>query len=340
MTDPVEPRPLLQVEGLSVEFGAKGSRLRVVDEVSFDIKAGETVGLVGESGSGKSITALSILRLVPEPPGHLAGGRVLLDGVDLTTLPRDRLPEIRGRDIAMIFQEPMSSLNPVLRIGDQIGEAILLHQLLTAAARRARVLELLRLVGIPDPERRIDAYPHQVSGGMRQRVMIAMALACNPRLLIADEPTTALDVTIQAQVLALLRELKAEFGTAILLITHDLGVVAESCQRVVVMYAGRVVESGPVRAIFGRPSHPYTRALLQSIPRLDEERRRLHQIPGNVPPPGPLRDGCAFHTRCADRLPRCATDRPPVVHLAPGHQAACWLAREMAETPTAQTAHS
>ncbi len=336
MTAAVEGRPLLQVEGLSVEFGARGARLRVVDEVSFDIHAGETVGLVGESGSGKSITALSILRLVPEPPSHLAGGRVLLDGVDLTTLPRDQLPEIRGRDIAMIFQEPMSSLNPVQRIGDQIAEAILLHQSLDAAARRARVLELLRLVGIPDPARRIDAYPHQFSGGMRQRVMIAMALACNPRLLIADEPTTALDVTIQAQVLALLRNLKAEFGTAILLITHDLGVVAESCQRVVVMYAGRVVESGPVRAIFRNPSHPYTRALLQSIPRIDEERRRLHQIPGNVPPPGPLRAGCAFHTRCAERLGRCATDRPPMVQLGDGHQAACWLLAESAEAPMAQ----
>jgi oligopeptide/dipeptide ABC transporter ATP-binding protein len=334
-----EPRPLLQVDGLSVEFGGKGTRLRVVDEVSFDIKAGETVGLVGESGSGKSVTALSILRLVPEPPGHLAGGRVLLDGVDLTTLPADRLPEIRGRDIAMIFQEPMSSLNPVMRIGDQIGEAILLHQRLDAGSRRARVLELLGLVGMPDPERRINAYPHQFSGGMRQRVMIAMALACNPRLLIADEPTTALDVTIQAQVLALLRELKAEFGTAILLITHDLGVVAESCQRVVVMYAGRVVESGPVRAIFREPSHPYTRALLHSIPRLDEERRRLHQIPGNVPPPGPLRAGCAFHTRCVDRLPRCATERPPSVRIGPGHHAACWLARETAEAPTVGALH-
>ena len=325
-----EPRVLLRVEGLSVEFGPKGARLRVVDEVSFEIKAGETVGLVGESGSGKSITALSILRLVPEPPSHLAGGRVLLDGIDLTALPRDRLPEIRGRDIAMIFQEPMSSLNPVMRIGDQIGEAILLHQTLGAAARRSRVLELLGLVGIPDPEQRIDAFPHQFSGGMRQRVMIAMALVCSPKLLIADEPTTALDVTIQAQVLALLRDLKARLGTATLLITHDLGVVAESCQRVVVMYAGRVVETGSVRDIFRRPSHPYTRALLQSIPRLDEERRRLHQIPGNVPPPGPLRAGCAFHKRCADRLPRCSVDRPPAARIGPGHEAACWLVQEAA----------
>ena len=336
MTAPAEDRPLLRVDRLSVEFGSPAARLRVVDEVSFDIQAGETVGLVGESGSGKSITALSILRLVPEPPSHLAGGLVLLDGVDLTTLPRDQLPDIRGRDIAMIFQEPMSSLNPVQRIGDQVAEAILLHQKLDAASRRARVLDLLRLVGIPDPARRIDAYPHQFSGGMRQRVMIAMALACNPRLLIADEPTTALDVTIQAQVLALLRDLKTEFGTAILLITHDLGVVAESCQRVVVMYAGRVVESGPVRAIFRNPSHPYTRALLQSIPRLDEERRRLHQIPGNVPPPGPLRAGCAFHTRCAERLTRCAIDRPPMMQLGGGHQAACWLADSMARAPMAQ----
>jgi peptide/nickel transport system ATP-binding protein len=338
MTAPPSDRPLLEVQGLSVEFGGPAARLRVVDEVSFDIRAGETVGLVGESGSGKSITALSILRLVPEPPSHLAGGRVLLDGVDLTSLPKDRLPDIRGRDIAMIFQEPMSSLNPVQRIGDQIAEAILLHQRLDASARRARVLDLLRLVGIPDPARRIDAYPHQFSGGMRQRVMIAMALACNPRLLIADEPTTALDVTIQAQVLALLRDLKTEFGTAILLITHDLGVVAESCQRVVVMYAGRVVESGLVRSIFRQPAHPYTQALLQSIPRLDEDRRRLHQIPGQVPPPGPLRSGCAFHTRCGVRLPRCATDRPPMAEVGEGHQAACWLTRDLAAAPLLRAA--
>jgi oligopeptide/dipeptide ABC transporter ATP-binding protein len=331
--------PLLQVENLSVEFGAKGARVRVVDDISFSIAAGETVGLVGESGSGKSITALSILRLVPEPPSHLAGGRVLLDGIDLTALPRDRLPEIRGRDIAMIFQEPMSSLNPVMRIGDQIAEAIFLHESLDAAARRRRVLELLGLVGIPDPEGRIDAFPHQFSGGMRQRVMIAMALACNPRLLIADEPTTALDVTIQAQVLALLRDLKSRFGTAILLITHDLGVVAESCQRVVVMYAGRVVETADVRSIFRRPSHPYTRALLQSIPRMDEERRRLHQIPGIVPPPGPLRAGCAFHTRCADRLPRCATERPPMVQVGAGHQASCWLAQGVPAPSSPEVSH-
>lgn len=331
--------PLLQVENLSVEFGAKGARVRVVDDISFSIAAGETVGLVGESGSGKSVTALSILRLVPEPPSHLASGRVLLDGVDLTALPRDRLPEIRGRDVAMIFQEPMSSLNPVMRIGDQIAEAIYLHQNLDADARRSRVLELLGLVGIPDPDGRIDAFPHQFSGGMRQRVMIAMALACNPRLLIADEPTTALDVTIQAQVLALLRDLKSRFGTAILLITHDLGVVAESCQRVVVMYAGRVVETGDVRSIFRRPSHPYTRALLQSIPRMDEERWRLHQIPGIVPPPGPLRAGCAFHTRCAERLPRCATDRPPMAEVAVGHLASCWLAQGAPAPSSPEASH-
>ncbi len=330
---------LLQVENLSVEFGVKGSRVRVVDNISFSIAAGETVGLVGESGSGKSITALSILRLVPEPPSHLASGRVLLDGVDLTALPRDRLPDIRGRDIAMIFQEPMSSLNPVMRIGDQIAEAIYLHQNLCADARRRRVLELLGLVGIPDPEERIDAFPHQFSGGMRQRVMIAMALACNPRLLIADEPTTALDVTIQAQVLTLLRDLTSRFGTAILLITHDLGIVAESCQRVVVMYAGRVVETGDVRSIFRRPSHPYTRALLQSIPRMDEESRRLHQIPGIVPPPGPLRAGCAFHTRCADRLPRCAADRPPMVEVGSGHLASCWLAQGAPAPSSPEVSH-
>ena len=317
--------PLLSVENLTVEFGPRAAGLRAVDEVSFSIAAGASLGIVGESGSGKSMTSLSILRLLPEPPGRIAGGRIIFDGTDLLALPRDRMPEIRGRDIAMIFQEPMSSINPVMTIGAQIEEAIFLHQPMTRPERRARAIELLGLVGVPQPQERIDAYPHQFSGGMRQRVMIAMAVACNPRLLIADEPTTALDVTIQAQVLALIKDIRKRLGTTILLISHDLGVVADVCERVVVMYAGRVVEDGDVRAIFRRPAHPYTQALLQSIPRLEESHRRLKTIAGTVPPPGAQRTGCAFHSRCTVRLDRCARERPPHRRVGEGHGAACWL---------------
>ena len=322
--------PLLSVENLTVEFGPRAAGLRAVDEVSFSIAAGASLGIVGESGSGKSMTSLSILRLLPEPPGRIAGGRIIFDGTDLLALPRDRMPEIRGRDIAMIFQEPMSSINPVMTIGAQIEEAIFLHQPMTRPERRARAIELLGLVGVPQPQERIDAYPHQFSGGMRQRVMIAMAVACNPRLLIADEPTTALDVTIQAQVLALIKDIRKRLGTSILLISHDLGVVADVCERVVVMYAGRIVEDGDVRAIFRRPAHPYTQALLQSMPRLEENRRRLQTIAGTVPPPGALRAGCAFHTRCTVRLDRCASERPPMRQVAQGHSASCWLLPETA----------
>jgi peptide/nickel transport system ATP-binding protein len=318
--------PLLSVENLSVEFGDAASPIRVVDGVGFSIEAGSAVAIVGESGSGKSITSLSILRLVPEPPGRIASGRILFDGVDLLALPRDKMPEIRGRDIAMIFQEPMSSLNPVMTIGDQIAEAIYLHEDMPAEARRKRVLEILSLVGIPQPAERIDAYPHQFSGGMRQRVMIAMAVVCNPRLLIADEPTTALDVTIQAQVLALLKDIRYRLNTAILLISHDLGIVADSCDRVVVMYAGRVVEDADVRSIFKRPAHPYTQALLQSIPRLRDDRKRLFQISGSVPLAGSVKAGCAFYARCHARIDRCAVERPPIVEIGSHHRVACWLA--------------
>nr|WP_256515740.1 ABC transporter ATP-binding protein [Alsobacter ponti] len=323
---------------MSVEFGPRANPIRVVDDVSFEIEAGGSVGVVGESGSGKSMTSLSILRLVPEPPGRISGGRILFDGADLLALPRNQMPDIRGRDVAMIFQEPMSSLNPVMTIGDQIGEAILLHQDLNSAQRRKRVLELLRLVGIPDPAGRIDAYPHQFSGGMRQRVMIAMAVACNPRLLIADEPTTALDVTIQAQVLALLKDVRQRLGTAILLISHDLGIIADSCERVVVMYAGRVVEEGDVRSIFRNPAHPYTRALLKSIPRLDDERDRLYQIPGSVPLAGSVTQGCAFRARCPLRVETCAVDRPPLFAFGPSHKAACWVTAEAAQARSAAEA--
>jgi peptide/nickel transport system ATP-binding protein len=317
--------PLLKVEGLAVEFGPRASPIRVVNGVSFEIEAGGSVGIVGESGSGKSITSLAIMGLIPNPPGRIAEGRIEFEGVNLLDLPKTKLPEIRGRDIAMIFQEPMSSLNPVMTIGDQIGEAIKLHEKMSRAERRARIIELLKLVGIPNPEGRLDAYPHQFSGGMRQRVMIAMAVACNPKLLIADEPTTALDVTIQAQVLDLMAKVRKTLNTAVLLISHDLGVIAEVCDRVIVMYAGRVVEDADVRSIFKNPSHPYTRGLLQSIPRLDDDRSRLYQIPGSVPLAGTVKQGCPFYARCTDRIDRCAAEMPPMFTVSESHKAACWV---------------
>ncbi len=317
--------PLLRVDNLAVEFGPKDSPIRVVNGVSFEVEAGGSVGIVGESGSGKSITSLSIMGLIPNPPGRIAQGRIELEGVNLLDLPKTKLPEIRGRDIAMIFQEPMSSLNPVMTIGDQIGEAIKLHERMSREQRRARIIELLKLVGIPNPEGRLDAYPHQFSGGMRQRVMIAMAVACNPKLLIADEPTTALDVTIQAQVLDLMAKVRKTLNTAVLLISHDLGVIAEVCDRVIVMYAGRVVEDADVRSIFRNPSHPYTRGLLQSIPRLDDERSRLYQIPGSVPLAGTVKQGCPFYARCGNRTDRCAAEMPPMFTISESHKAACWV---------------
>jgi peptide/nickel transport system ATP-binding protein len=316
--------PLLEVRDLVVTFGKPERAVRAVNGVGFSIPAGGTVGLVGESGSGKSVTALAILRLIGGS-GRVAGGQILFEGEDLLALPPSRMPDIRGRDIAMIFQEPMSSLNPLMTIGAQVEEAILLHREQPRAARRARAVELLRLVGIPDPESRLGAYPYQFSGGMRQRVMIAMALACSPKLLIADEPTTALDVTIQAQVLALMRRIRAATGTAILLISHDLGVIAEMCERVVVLYAGSVVEDGAARDIFRRATHPYTRGLLESVPRLDDERHRLSQIPGSVPLPGQITQGCPFRPRCALAMPRCAEDMPPLREVGAGHRAACWV---------------
>jgi peptide/nickel transport system ATP-binding protein len=316
--------PLLEVRDLAVAFGPADAPVRAVDGVGFEIPAGGAVGLVGESGSGKSVTAMAVLRLIGAP-GRVVAGAIRFDGQDLLALPADRMPEIRGRDIAMIFQEPMSSLNPLMTIGDQVAEAILLHQSMSRAARRERVINLLRQVGIPDPESRLGAYPHEFSGGMRQRVMISMALACRPKLLIADEPTTALDVTIQAQVLELMKRIRRESGAAILLISHDLGVVAEMCERVVVLYAGRVVEEGEVRAIFRRAAHPYTRGLLNSIPRLDDERRRLSQIPGSVPLPGEITQGCPFRARCEHRVSRCDAEMPPLVPRGEGHRAACWV---------------
>jgi peptide/nickel transport system ATP-binding protein len=329
--------PLLKVSDLAVEFGPRAKPIRVVDGVSFEIEAGGAVGIVGESGSGKSITSLSILRLVPEPPGRIVEGRIEFEGVNLLDLPRSHMPDIRGRDIAMVFQEPMSSLNPVMTIGDQIGEAILLHHDKGREQREARVVELLGLVGIPDPAGRLHAYPHQFSGGMRQRVMIAMALACNPKLLIADEPTTALDVTIQAQVLDLMKRIRQTLNTAILLISHDLGVIADVCDHVIVMYAGSVVEEGDVRSIFRRPSHPYTRGLLQSIPRLDDGRQRLYQIPGSVPLPGSVQAGCRFYSRCTLRVSHCAVHAPPMFPFGPGHRGACWVTAEALPTQSLET---
>jgi peptide/nickel transport system ATP-binding protein len=317
-------RPLLRVENLGVEFGAKGAAVRAVEGVSFEIPAGGAIGIVGESGSGKSVTSLAIMGLIAES-GRVTAGRIEFEGTDLLKVPRSRMPDIRGRDIAMIFQEPMSSLNPVMTIGDQIGEAIKLHEPLGKAERVKRTIELLALVGMPDPALRLGAYPHQFSGGMRQRVMIAMAVACNPKLLIADEPTTALDVTIQAQVLELMKDVRRKLGTAVMLISHDLGVVAEIADRVIVMYAGRVVEDADIRTIFKRPGHPYTRGLLQSVPRLTGEQKRLYQIPGTVPLPGTIKQGCPFYARCPDRIDKCAAAMPPMFALGSSQRAACWV---------------
>jgi peptide/nickel transport system ATP-binding protein len=321
---PVGARPLLKVENLSVEFGAKAAPVRVVEGVSFEIPAGGAIGIVGESGSGKSVTSLAIMGLVGNP-GRIPEGRIEFEGVNLLDLPRSKMPEIRGRDIAMIFQEPMSSLNPVMTIGDQIGEAIKLHEPMSGPERTARIIELLGLVGMPDPAKRLGAYPHQFSGGMRQRVMIAMAVACNPKLLIADEPTTALDVTIQAQVLELMKDVRRKLQTAVLLISHDLGIVADIADRVIVMYAGRVVEDADVRSIFRRPGHPYTRGLLQSVPRLTGGQKRLYQIPGTVPLAGSIKAGCPFVARCPDRIEKCAQTMPPLFSLSPTQKAACWV---------------
>ena len=309
--------PLLSVRDLSVAFG----RNTVVEGVSFDLAPGEILGVVGESGSGKSVTALSIMRRIPAP-GRVTG-RIDFAGQDLMALPEARMREIRGRDIAMIFQEPMTSLNPVFTCGDQVMEALVHHRGLDRAGARAEALKLLKLVEIPSAERRLDDYPHQLSGGMRQRVMIAMALACRPKLLLADEPTTALDATIQAQILDLLRGLQRELGMAVILITHDLGVVSEVAHRVLVMYAGRVVETSPAAEVFARPLHPYTEGLLASIPRLEGPIERLDAIPGQVPAPDAMPAGCRFAPRCRYAEPACAASPPPLAPRGEGRAAAC-----------------
>ena len=315
---------LLSVKNLSTEFPVKKGIVRAVEDVSFDVDQGEILAIVGESGSGKSVTSLSIMGLLAEP-GHVAGGSLEFEGKDLATLSEKQYRELRGNDMAMIFQEPMTSLNPVYRVGNQIVEAIRTHEKVSKAEAKDRAVDLLRKVGIPSPEARINDYPHQMSGGMRQRVMIAMALACNPKLLIADESTTALDVTIQAQILDLLRRLRDDTGMAVLLITHDLGVVSETADRVVVMYCGQVVEEAEVRTLFDHPMHPYTLGLLKSIPRLeDDDSKRLYMIKGMVPNPLEMPPGCHFSDRCDSCMDICRTKVPELVDVD-GHKVRCFL---------------
>ncbi len=315
---------ILEVSGLKTHFFTDEGVVKAVEDVSWNLPRGKTLALVGESGCGKSVTALSIMRLVPDPPGKIVGGQILFDGMDLLKLsPRD-MRSVRGGQIGMIFQEPMTSLNPVYTIGYQIEEAITTHQQVSKTQARTLAVEMLEKVGIPDPGRRADEYPHQMSGGMRQRVIIAMALSCSPELIIADEPTTALDVTIQAQVLDLLRQLQADLGMSILLITHDLGVVAEMADMVAVMYASKIVEYTDAERLYGDPIHPYTQGLFRSIPRLGGSEERLDVIPGTVPSPLHFPAGCKFHQRCTHAFRPCALLEPPLKEIAPGHQAACW----------------
>ena len=321
---------LLELRELQTHFFTDDGVVRAVDGVSYDVHAGETLAVVGESGSGKSVTALSVLRLVATPPGRIVGGSITFRGRDLLSLSETEMRAVRGKEISMIFQEPMTSLNPVYSCGEQIIEVLMLHERMSRSAARERAVELMQKTGIPSPEQRVDEYPHQMSGGMRQRVMIAMALACKPALLIADEPTTALDVTIQAQILELLKHLRRELGMAVLLITHDLGVVAETADRVAVMYAGQVVEYCGVRDTFRATRHPYTAGLLASLPRLGAERDRLRVIPGSVPNPLRFPAGCRFHPRCPIAVERCRSEMPALRDVGGGHLARCFRAEEIA----------
>ncbi len=329
-------KPLLVVKGLRTYFDLRHGVVKAVDGIDFTLASHETLAIVGESGCGKSVTALSLMRLVPDPPGRIVGGSIKLADADLLTLDEEAMRSVRGKDIAMIFQEPMTSLNPVLTIGSQIAEAVLLHENVNGRQAWEKAVDMLRLTRIPEPELRAHEYPHQLSGGMRQRAMIAMALACNPKVLIADEPTTALDVTIQAQILDIIIDLQRKFGTAVILITHDLGVVAETAQRVIVMYAGRKIEEAPVEELFARPQHPYTHGLMGSIPRLPAMRgkisnavERLQEIPGTVPALTNLPPGCVFAPRCAHAEDRCRARYPDYDEKRPGHWAACWRSREL-----------
>jgi peptide/nickel transport system ATP-binding protein/oligopeptide transport system ATP-binding protein len=314
---------LLEVRGLTTAFRTGSGEINAIDDVSFAVDAGEVLGIVGESGSGKSVTALTIMGLLPQPPARIAAGSIHFDGKDLTKLSDAAMRRIRGPGIAMVFQEPMTSLNPVFTIGDQIMETLRAHERLPTRVQRERAVAMLDKVGIPSASRRLDDYPHQLSGGQRQRVMIAMALCCNPRLLIADEPTTALDVTIQAQILDLLLDLRDEFGMAVIVITHNMGVVAETADRVMVMYAGRVIEQAPVAGIFDAPLHPYTRGLLSCVPSLSQETERLTAIPGTLPEPSRRPPGCRFAPRCGLCIDACTTAQPPLRPMAPAHDVAC-----------------
>jgi peptide/nickel transport system ATP-binding protein len=337
MSEVTPQQTVLDVRNLQTVFFTHSGLFRAVDDVSFSVRRGETLAIVGESGCGKSVSALSIMRLVPDPPGRIVGGSVKLEGTDLLELDEAQMRQVRGNRISMIFQEPMTSLNPVMRIGDQITEAVRLHRDMTRQQAWEQAVEMLRLVRIPEPARRALEYPHQLSGGMRQRAMIAMALACRPALLIADEPTTALDVTIQAQILALVLDLQQELGMALILITHDLGVVAQTAQRVIVMYAGRKVEEADVEILFADPRHPYTRGLMASIPAVPSFQgkadARLTEIPGAVPSLISLPEGCAFAPRCSLAIARCREAYPPLQDWGGGHLAACWRAAEMADRP-------
>jgi peptide/nickel transport system ATP-binding protein/oligopeptide transport system ATP-binding protein len=315
---------LIDVNDLKTYFHTEEGTVKAVDGVSFEIYPGETLGVVGESGCGKSVTSLSIMRLIESPPGKIENGEILFDGKDLTKLSQAQMRKIRGNDISMIFQEPMTSLNPVYTVGDQIMEAILIHKDVNKKQAREQAIDMLRKVGIPLPEQRVDEYPHQLSGGMRQRVMIAMALSCDPQLLIADEPTTALDVTIQAQILELMNGLKDQFGMAIMMITHDLGVIAEVSDRVAVMYAGKIVEYTDVNTLYADPKHPYTWGLMHSIPHIEKDLDRLQAIPGNVPNPLDFPEGCKYNTRCPFATDKCRVDEPEIEEVEDGHHVACW----------------
>ena len=322
---------LLQVKDLQTHFFTQEGVVKAVDGVVYDVHEGETVALVGESGCGKSVSALSIMRLIPTPPGRIVGGEILFQGRDLLRLPDEEMRQIRGKEIAMIFQEPMTSLNPALTIGRQLTEGLEVHLQMGPREAAERAAELLLLVGIADPKRRLAQYPHQFSGGMRQRVMIAMALSCNPKLVLADEPTTALDVTIQAQILELMRDLSRQFGVAMVIITHNLGVVARYANRVNIMYAGKVIEQGSARTIYTHPRHPYTLGLLRSVPRLDQPKKtKLEPIDGQPPDLGHLPPGCSFRPRCRFAVERCGYEVPPLMPVETEHLSACWMADSLA----------